>query len=58
MANKLNGTVKWVIVGLAVAGLIFNSGILYNDVKHLSKEISGVKQELQELRVIVKKSLQ
>ena len=22
---------KWIIVGIAIAGLIFNSGVLYND---------------------------
>lgn len=34
--QQWNGWARWVIVGLAVAGLVFNSGILYNDVKHLA----------------------
>lgn len=53
MAKRLNGTAKWVIVALAVAGLIFNSGILYNDVKHLRADMNGVKQEIQELRLVI-----
>ncbi len=50
MAKKLNGMAKWIIVALAVAGLIFNSGILYNDVKHLTKDVSEIKEEVKELR--------
>ncbi len=40
---KLNGTARWIIVALAVLGLAFNSGILYNDVKHLLKSIEELK---------------
>jgi hypothetical protein len=50
--EKRNGLVKWVVVALAVGGLIFNSGILYNDVKHVKDEIAEVKQEIKELRVL------
>ncbi len=47
---KLNGTARWIIVGIAILTLAFNSGILYNDVKHLSKEIAEIKQELHDIR--------
>lgn len=50
MAQKLNGMAKWIIVGLAIAGLIFNSGILYNDVKRLSTEVADIKQDIKDLR--------
>ena len=48
---KLNGTARWIIVGLAILTLAFNSGILYNDVKHLTREMAEIKQELHELRI-------
>ena len=50
MAKEMNGRAKWIIVALAIAGLIFNSGVLYNDVKHLTKQIEEIKQELKDLR--------
>lgn len=51
MAKKNgNGRARWIIVALAVGGLIFNSGILYNDVKHLKEEVAEVKQEIKNLR--------
>lgn len=28
---------QWIIVAIAIAGLIFNSGVLWNDVRHLKK---------------------
>lgn len=48
--NKANGMAKWVVVAGAVIGLIFNSGVLYNDVNHLKKDIAEVKQEIKDLR--------
>jgi hypothetical protein len=48
--NQGNGRAKWIVVALAVGGLIFNSGILYNDVRHLKEEVSEVKQEIKDLR--------
>ena len=48
-----NGRARWIIVALAVGGLIFNSGILYNDVKHLAAEVTEIKQELKDLRVFL-----
>jgi hypothetical protein len=51
--EQRNGIARWVIVALAVGGLIFNSGILYNDVRHLKDEIAEVKQDIKELRYIL-----
>jgi hypothetical protein len=53
MVKKNNGRARWVIVALAVAGLIFNSGVLYNDVKHLKNDLAEVKKEIRFLRECV-----
>ena len=34
---KNNKLAKWIIVALAVGGIIFNTAVLYNDVKHNQK---------------------
>ena len=46
---KLNGTARWIIVALTVLGLAFNSGILYNDVKHLSNSVEKLEKSHKEL---------
>ena len=45
MAKKLNlnGMARWIIVALAVAGIIWNTAILHNDVRHLSTKIEELK---------------
>ena len=48
--NYVNGLLKWIVVAAAVIGLIFNSGVLYNDVNHLKNDIAEVKQEIKDLR--------
>lgn len=53
MAKRVNGTAKWIIVAIAVGGLIFNSGILYNDVKHLREEMAEVKEDIHELSLLM-----
>lgn len=50
MAKKLNGTAKWIIVGLSILTLAFNSGVLYNDVKHLKTDVTEIKKDLRGLR--------
>ena len=50
MAKKFNGTAKWIIVGFSILTLAFNSGILYNDVKHLKSDVKDIKQDLRSLR--------
>jgi len=49
MAKRLNGVAKWIVVAIAIAGIIFNTAILYNDVKHLKNDITEIKQELKEI---------
>ena len=50
MVKKLNGSVKWVIVALALLTVVFNSGILYRDVQHLREEVSEIKGDVKDLR--------
>ena len=44
---------KWIIVGIAVAGLIFNTGIIWNDVKHLKKSVDDIWSEINEIKNIL-----
>jgi hypothetical protein len=37
--NQGNGRARWIVVAGAVIGFSFNSGILYNDVRHLKEDI-------------------
>ena len=49
MAKKLNGMAKWIIVGLAVLGLVFNSGVTYNHINQLSKDMTELKKSYEKL---------
>lgn len=44
---------KWIIVGIAVGGLIFNTGVLYNDIKHLKKSVNDIWKELNKIKDIL-----
>ena len=44
---------QWVIITIAVVGLVFNSGVLYNDVKHLKKSVDDIWGELNEIKKIL-----
>lgn len=47
---------KWIIVGIAVGGLIFNTGVLYNDIKHLKKSVDDIWLELNKIKdILIKK---
>ena len=46
-------TVQWIIIAIAVGGLIFNSGILYNDVNHLKKSVDEIWKELNNIKNIL-----
>ena len=49
--KKINDVAKWVIVALALLTLAFNSGVLYNDVKHLKEALAEVKQEVKSINM-------
>ena len=41
---------KWIIVAIAILGLAFNTGIVWNDVKHLKKSIDNIWSEINEIK--------
>ena len=34
--------IQWVIVAFAVGGMIFNTGVLWNDIRHLKKSVDAI----------------
>lgn len=45
---------KWIIVGIAIAGLIYNTGVVHgvlkNDIKHLKKSIDDIWKEINDIK--------
>ncbi len=51
--------VAMIVATLAVGGLVFNSGVLYNDVKHLKKSVDDVWKEINEIKnILIERSKQ
>lgn len=48
-----NDLVKWIIVGIAVLGFVFNTGVLWNEVKHLKKSVDDMWSEINEIKNIL-----
>ena len=46
---RLNGTARWIIVGLAVLALVFNSGVTYNHIYHLSEQVKKLTIAIAEM---------
>ena len=44
--KKLNGMAKWIIVALALATVVFNSGVTYNHVRHLTKTVEKMESKV------------
>ena len=49
MTKKLNGMAKWLIVGIAVLGLAFNTGVTYNHIHTLAKNVAELKISYEKL---------
>lgn len=49
MTKKLNGTARWVIVGLAVLAIVFNTGVTYNHINHLSEQVEELTKAVKEM---------
>jgi len=43
-------TAKWIIVGIAAAGMAFNTGVLWNDVKHLKKSVDKIRTVIDKIK--------
>lgn len=41
---------KWIIVAIAILGFAFNTGIMWNDVKHLKKSVDDIWKEINEIK--------
>lgn len=46
MEVSMNDLAKWIIVGIAILGIVFNTGVLWNDVKHLKKSVSSLWEKM------------
>lgn len=46
---------QWIIVGLAVCGLVFNTGVIWNDVKHIKKSIEEIWKEINSIKAYLMK---
>ena len=49
MNKKNNSIAKWIIIAIAIGGLIFNSGILYNDVHTLKGDVQELKESIDRI---------
>ena len=47
MANDL---AKWIIVAIAILGFAFNTGMVWNDVKHLKKSVDDIWSEINDIK--------
>lgn len=43
----------WIMAIIALGGILVNTITLYNDVKHLKKDVDEIKQELRDLHNIL-----
>ena len=46
---KLNGTARWIIVALAVLAIAFNTGVTYNHIHNLSKQVVKLTEAVKEM---------
>lgn len=42
--------IPWFVVALAVLGFVFNTGVIYNDVKHLKRSIDAIWKEVNAIK--------
>lgn len=48
--KKVNGLARWILVSVALAGILSNAVILWNDVKHIKGDMVEIKQDIKEIR--------
>ena len=46
---------KWIIVAIAILGFAFNTGVIWNDVKHLKKSVDDIWTEINKIKEILLK---
>lgn len=42
-------TIQWTIVALALVGFVFNSGVLWNEVRHLKKSVEDIWKKMDKI---------
>lgn len=47
--KKLNDITKWVIVALAIGGMIYGFGVIHNEVKHNTEAIQELRQDIKDM---------
>ena len=47
MSKKINGYIKLILAAIAVGTLVFDTAILWNDVKHLKADVVEVKESVK-----------
>lgn len=40
---------EWIITGIAIVGLIFNSGVTYNHINELTKRVEELTEDIKKL---------
>ena len=46
---KLNGTARWIIVGIAVLAIVFNTGVTYNHIHTLTKAVDKLTKGFEKM---------
>lgn len=41
---------KWILVAIAILGFAFNTGVIWNDVKHLKKSVNDIWTEINGIK--------
>lgn len=47
--KKPNDIAKWIIVAFAVAAAIYNTAVIHNEVKHNTKAIQEIRQDIKDM---------
>lgn len=50
---KTDDIAKWIIIVIALVTLIFNTGVLYNEVKHLKENDKIIMRDISEIKTMM-----
>jgi len=45
----MNDMTQWIIVAVAILGFVFNTGVLWNEVKHLKESVEKIWEKIDEM---------
>ena len=49
--KKPNDIAKWIVIALAVGAVIYNTAVIHNEVKHNTKAIQEIRQDIKDMRI-------